>query len=583
MHRPLRLLGLLGCALAGFACTGNIDPGAGASNNGNGNTGPGGPGPGDPNKPGPMTPGNPMAGALADTSTVAGSNPLRRLTLLEYRNTVRDLLGVSADQVTLTGITSDQASGLSGFVRGGALTTGDDARAFMNAADGATKLIAGKLDTVLPCKPIPTGAAEQGTCIDQFIEKFGGRAFRRPVAPAEAMALRKLYDTQRSADVGATFEQAVSTLVSSILQSPAFLYHWELGPNAPLKDGNSVRYNPYEMASKLSYLFWATMPDDKLFGLAAQGGLSSPEQIATEAQRLLGDPRAKDAIQDFHFQWLEIAGLTDMPKDPGFTDYSPAVAKAMVNETNMFVSSVFFGPKPTLETLFTSSTSFVDAGLAKLYGATAGGAGMQQVDLNPTQRAGLLTQGSFLAVKSDADVTVPPRRGETVLHRALCIDLEIPPNIVVPAVKDPNPMQTTRQRFEEHSKDPCATACHSVIDPIGFAFEKYDAVGAYRTTENSQQVDSSGTVELPKSGKITFKDAIELSAILSKAPETRDCSIRQWLRYALGRREVDTENPSLAVLADSFQKSNYNLRDLLVSITKTRAFTHRALSAGEAQ
>jgi len=383
--------------------------------------------------------------------------------------------------------------------------------------------------------------------------------------------------------VGATFDQAVVTMIGTILQAPAFLYHWELGPNAPIKDGQAIRYNPYEMASKLSYLFWATMPDDKLFEVAGQGGLSSPDQIAAEAKRLLADPRAKDAIQDFHFQWLEIAGLVETPKAAAFTDYSPAVAQAMVNETNMFVDNVFFGQNPTLETLFTSSTSFVDAGLAKIYGAKATGSGMQQVTLDPTQRAGLLTQGSFLAVKSDPDVTVPPRRGETVLHRALCIDLEIPPNIVVPAVKDPNPMQTTRQRFEEHSKDPCATACHSIIDPIGFAFEKYDAVGAYRTMENGQMVDSSSSVELPKSGKVTFKDAIELSQILAKAPETRDCAVRQWLRYSLGRREVATEDPTLAVLADSFKTSNYNLRELLVSITKTRAFTHRALSAGEAQ
>jgi hypothetical protein len=582
MHRPLRLLGLLGCALAGFACTGSIDPGAGGSNSGNtGTTGP--TGNHNPNETGPMTPANPMAGALGDDGTVPGANPLRRLTLLEYKNTVRDLLGVSAGDISLAGITSDQASGLSGFVSGGALTTGDDARAFMNAADSATKLLAGKLGNILPCNPVPADMAGQSTCIDQFIDKFGSRAFRRPIGPMETMGLRKLYDAQRGADVGASFEEAVTTLVGSILQSPAFLYHWELGPNAPIKDGQVIRYNPYEMASKLSYLLWATMPDDKLFQLASQGGLQSPDQIATEAQRLLADPRAKSAVEDFHFQWLEIAGLTDMPKVPSFTNYSPAVAQAMVNETNMFVDSVFFGPKPTLETLFTSSASFADPGLAKLYGTTVSGTGMQPANLDPMQRAGLLTEGSFLAVKSDADVTVPPRRGETVLHRALCIDLQIPPNLVVPAVMDPNPMQTTRQRFEQHSKDACAAACHPIIDPIGFAFEKYDAVGAFRTTENGQQVDSSGTVMLPMSGQVTFKDAIELSSILSKAPETRDCSVRQWMRYALGRREEATEDPSVKVLADSFKTSGYNMRELLVAITKTRAFTHRALSAGEAQ
>src|SRR5439155_18068200 len=137
-----------------------------------------------------------------------------------------------------------------------------------------------------------------------FIDQFGLRAFRRPLAKAEADALRKLYQDQRGPTVGATFEQAVVTMVSTILQAPGFLYHWELGPNAPVRDGAVIRYNPYEMASRLSYLFWRTMPDDKLFGLAGQGGLTAPEQIATEARRLIADPRAKDAIADFHFQWL---------------------------------------------------------------------------------------------------------------------------------------------------------------------------------------------------------------------------------------------------------------------------------------
>jgi hypothetical protein len=584
MHRPLRLLGLMGCALAGFACTGNIDPGAGdPSNNGNNMGGTGSTGGTTKPPVGSMTPPDPMAGALADKDTVPGPNPLRRLTLLEYKNTVRDLLGIDGDQVSLAGLAGDQESSLSGFVKGSSLTTGNDARALMTSADAAAKLVQGNLTKVLPCNPVPSDAGGQDACVDKFIDQFGLRAFRRPLAKTEADALRKLYQDQRGPSVGATFEQAVTTMVSTILQAPAFLYHWEIGPTAPIHDGALVRYNPYEIASKLSYLFWSTMPDQKLFDLAKQGGLTAPDQIALEAKRLVMDPRAKEAIADFHFQWLEIAGLVDMPKDPSFKDYSPAVAKAMANETREFVSDVFFGAKPTLENLFTSTTSFVDPALAKIYGTSVAGTGMQKVTLDATQRAGILTQGSFLAVKADAGDSLPPRRGDAVLHRALCIDLEVPPNIIVPAVADPNPMQTTRQRFESHGSDMCAKACHAFIDPIGFAFENYDAVGAYRTTENNQKVDSSGTVELPISGKVSFKNAVELAGFLAKAPETRDCMVRQWMRYGLGRHELQTEEPSFKVLQQSFMTSGYNIRDMLVALTKTRAFTHRALSAGEAQ
>ena len=576
MHRPLRLLGLVSCALAGLGCTGNIDGGGATGPSGTGATG------GSVKPPiGPMTPDNPTAGALADKDTVPGKNPLRRLTLLEYQNTVRDLLGIDAGQVSLAGLAADQESSLSGFVKGSTLTTGQDARALMLSAEGAAKAVQGSLDKVLPCKTVPTAAAEQDACADKFIEQFGLRTFRRPLARNEQDALRKLYQDQKA--LGAPFDQAIVTLISTMLQSPAFLYHWEIGTTTPIRDGALVRYNPYEIASRLSYLFWSTMPDEKLFELASQGGLTAPDQIAAEAKRLVSDPRAKDAIADFHFQWLEIAGLEDMPKDPGFKDYSPAVARAMTAETRDFVADVFFGPKPTLENLFTSTTTFVDAPLAKIYGATVTGTGVQKVNLDPTQRAGLLTKGSFLAVGADAGDSLPPRRGNAVLHRALCIDLQVPPNIVVPAVADPNPMQTTRQRFEMHGMQDCAKSCHGFIDPIGFAFENYDAVGAYRTMENNQKVDASGTVDLPKSGTVTFKNAIELSTFLAKAPETKDCMVRQWARYGLGRREEATEDPSFKVLAQVFESSGYNLRDMLVAFTKTRMFTHRTLTAGEAQ
>jgi len=578
----------VGFALAGLGCTGTIDPSAGNSsgsgNNGTGATGGGSNGGGNmPPPTGPMTPGDPTKGALGDKDTVPGKNPLRRLTLLEYQNTVRDLLGIDAAQVSLAGLAGDQESSLSGFVKGSTLTTGQDARALMASADAAAKLVQGSLDKILPCKSVPTAAAEQDACADKFIEQFGLRAFRRPLAKSEIDALHKLYQDQRGPAVGAPFDQAIVTMISTILQSPMFLYHWEIGQTAPIHEGNLIRYNPYEIASKLSYMFWSTMPDETLFQLAGQGGLTAPEQIAAQAQRLVTDARAKDAISDFHFQWLEIAGLSDMPKDPSFKDYSPAVAKAMTEETKAFVADVFFGSKPTLETLFTSTTSFVDPGLAKIYGATASGTGMQKVTLDATQRSGLLTEGSFLAVGADAGDSLPPRRGNAVLHRALCIDLEVPPNIVVPAVADPNPMQTTRQRFEMHGTQDCAKACHSFIDPIGFAFENYDAVGSYRTKENNQNIDASGTVDLPKSGKVSFKNAIELSAFLAKAPETKDCMVRQWTRFALGRRELPSEEPSFKVLAQAFDASGYNLRDMLVALTKTRMFTHRAMTAGEAQ
>jgi hypothetical protein len=581
MIRPLRVLGVLGAALLGVGCTGAIDDGQGPSTPGD----PTHPGmPGKTVVPGSGAPKDPMAGSLDDSKAVPGVAPLRRLTNLEYQNTVRDLLGVDSGAVSVAGFGGDTDSALSGYFRGSKLTTGDDARALMKSTDEISQMAMSKLQALLPCSPIPTAAADQDACASKFITQFGLRAFRRPVSQAEAAKLTQLYKAQRSPDIGASFEQAIGALVGTILQTPYFLYHWELGPNAPTKDGALVRYNPYEMASRLSYLIWATMPDDKLFQDAAGGGLTSPEQIAAATKRLMADPKAKDALRDFHYQWLEISGLADMPKDASFTNYNPAVAKAMGVETAEFVSSVFLGPKATgkLETLFTSTTSFVDKNLAKIYGVNVTGDGAQEVTLDPNQRAGLFTQGSFLATKADSDTTLPPRRGNSILERALCIEIKMPDNIDIPPVADPNPMQTTRERFAVHGMAACAQGCHNIIDPIGFAFENYDATGAWRTTENNKPIDATGKLTLP-SGDITFNNAVGLVKELAKRPETADCMAKQWLRYAIRKRDDAGEEPSLKALQQTFKTSGYDMRELVVAVTKSRAFTHRTLSAGEAQ
>jgi hypothetical protein len=596
MSRPLRILAVLGAAGLALGCNGAIGPDRGGSGPGSsGGPGGGNPGPGGGSNPGPggTNPGtsggtsNPTMGMLDDSATVPGPATLRRLTLVEYQNTVRDLLGIEASAVGTKGLPSDQDSSLSGFFRGSALTTGTDARTFMNLSNSLGELAAGKVASLVPCNPIPTAAPAQEACADQFIDKFGLRAFRRPLSTDEKAALKKLYQTQRGADVGASFEQTIGTMVGAMLQTPYFLYHWELGPNAPLKDVKGdpkiARFNSYEMASRLSYLFWTSMPDDKLLEAAAAGKLNSPEEIGQAARRLLEDPRAKDAIADFHMQWLEVGSVAELQKDPSFANWTPAVAAAAAREVAEFASGVFLGPKADgkLESLIASPRSYLDAGLAKLYGVTGvTGTDMKEVDLSSANRAGIFTKAAFLATKADADLSIPPLRGDQLLKRAMCIHLVVPPTLPVPAVQEPSPDKTTRERYSVHSADQCARACHELIDPVGFAFENYDAVGAFRTTENNKPVDASGSLKLD-SGVINFKNAIELVTVLAKAPEVQSCMVKQWVRYGLKRHELDSETPSIKALEAGFKAANYDMRELLVALTKTRAFTHRALSEGE--
>jgi hypothetical protein len=501
--------------------------------------------------------------------------PLRRLTQLEYRNTVRDLLGLTAPVSGSAQLVGDSESQNAGYVRGGPITGGDDLRNLMSFATDAVG--SAKLETLLPCNPLPTAAPEQDACVAKFIPAFGKRAYRRPLSAHEVELVQNLYKAQRGPEVGASFEQAVSAVIGALLQAPQFLYHWELGPNAPTKDGALIRYNSWEVASRLSYLLWTTMPDDKLFAAAEADALRTPEQIAQQATRLLADPRAKDGLADFHLQWLEIGPLTEMPKDESLKNYSAAVAQSMLDETRDFTSGLFGDKGGGLADLLTSSSTTVDASTAKIYGVMGTG----KVSLDSTQRAGILTQLSFLTSHADTDQPHPIKRSDAILRRLFCMDLQVPANVEVPPVADPNPNQTTRERFDVHSQAPCARACHSMLDPIGFAFENYDAIGAYRTKDNNKPVDATGSTMLTTGDSLTFKNAVDLVGQMAKLQSVRDCMTKQWMRYMLGRREVDSEKPTVDTLNDLFAKSDYDLRKLLVGLTRSRSFTHRKLSAGE--
>ncbi|HXU83200.1 MAG TPA: DUF1592 domain-containing protein [Polyangia bacterium] len=570
MLRGLSVWCLLGAPLVAAGCTGTI--GADASGNG----GPSQIGPDGKPKP-PVGPeGKPGAGALSDKDTVPGAAPVRRLTRLEYDNTIRDLLGLGS---VTADFTADTESNTSGFARGGAIAVGDDARVMLAAGASVADQIGGKLGSLLPC-PVTAPAAEQDGCVTKFITQFGKRAYRRPLTAHETQLMQDLYKAQRAPDVGATFEQAMATLVGAIIQAPQFLYHWELGSNAPTKDGNLIKYNSYEIASKLSYLLWKTMPDDKLFEAADGDALATPEQIALQARRMLDDDKAKMGLADFHLQWSEIGDLVKIPKDDSIKDYNPDVAQAMINETRDFVTSTLLGKGPgTLQALLTSNQTVADARLAKIYGASASGTTPQPLTLDAKQRAGIFTLLAFLTAKADTGDSHPVKRGDTILRRTLCMEFKLPDN--VPPVADSTPGgATTRERFSMHSMMPCAT-CHVIIDPIGFAFEEFDAIGAYRTMDQGKKIDSTGTATTPGGATLKFNDAVDLMNQMAALPEVSDCLTTQWLRYMLGRREVAGETPSQKVILDEFKKANYDLKALLVALTRTRTFTHRSVSPGE--
>src|SRR6185436_10454398 len=430
--------GIVLLAIGCLACTGRIsedavsDPTSGTKPPGNGTmTG----GKGGTVTPPPMGPNAP------------GAAPLRRLTVREYNNTLRDLLGIAPASRDL-GV--DQDAG--GFAVGGPVTTSGDAARLLDAAEQLAAGAAAKIGTLVPCAPVPADAAAQGDCAKKFINQFGRRAFRRPLAPEEAADLFAVYSAHRGGDINQPFDQAIRSVVAAMLSSPFFLYRAEGANLPPVKEQGLVRFNPHELASRLSYTLWGSMPDDALFAEVDAGRLTTPEQIETQARRMLKDPKIADAIADFHLQWLYVDGLPkEPPKDPKFTAYTPQLVEAMLKETAAFANEVFAGDGK-LERLLTGTPSAIDPALAKLYGAP-----------DPTQRAGVLTQASFLAMHANAADTNPVRRGAVVLRRLLCNDVQPPVNMDVGQPKPPAPGLTTRERFAEHAENPCAT-CHKLTD-----------------------------------------------------------------------------------------------------------------------
>jgi hypothetical protein len=520
-----------------------------------------------------------------ETPNLAGAMPLRRLTIFEYNNTIRDLLGDGSSPASGGALSVDLPTAV-GFASGAKIVTSVDARQFLDLSTKLGEAAGAKLATLLPANcASPAANAEEG-CAKQFIKSFGLRAFRRPLVAAEEMDLYKLYAAQRAMPIGAPYLEAIRMVIAGMLQSPYFLYRWELG-TAPQMDGNLlVKFNSYEVASRLSYFFWASMPDTALFEAAGRNELQNPDRIAMEARRLMTDAKFKDGLRDFSLQWLAVGGLPTMEKDATFDKYSPEVGEAMLNETASFFSNLLMGKDATgkLEALYTSPQTTVSGPLAKLYGmGNATGDGDRPVTLPAGERAGILTQAAFLSAHADADYSHPVKRGVHALHNVFCIDIPGPDNVEVPPLAERKSGQTTRKRYEEAiaGKAICAS-CHDRINPVGFAFEQYDAVGQYRTTEDGQPVDASGTLSLT-SGEIRFKTGVEFAKQLPSLPEVRDCMSRQFLRYVMRRKEVKEEEGSFKEALEAFAKSNYDMRELLVATTKTRAFTHRQPQPGEGQ
>jgi Protein of unknown function (DUF1592)/Protein of unknown function (DUF1588)/Protein of unknown function (DUF1587)/Protein of unknown function (DUF1595)/Protein of unknown function (DUF1585) len=516
----------------------------------------------------------PAGGALCVTAEPVPT-PLRRLTRLEYNNTVRDLLAVNL--APADGFPPDEIAG--GFSNNASVLTISPllAEKYMDAAEALAAEAIKNLPALVPCDPTQAG---EDACARQFVQRFGRRAFRRPLAPAEIDRLMRAYAAGRA---DGAFASGVEAVIQTALQSPSFLYRVEFGGAARPGD-KLVPLTQHELATRLSYFLWGSMPDDALAAAADGGQLGTVEQIATQARAMLEDNRARRAVGEFYRQWLGLGALDTLTKDSAVhPEFTNELRGAMAAETQAFVEHVLWSSDRRLATMLSLPVGFVTAPLARLYGVPEpAGTTLQMVALEPSQRVGVLTQAGVLAVHALPNQSSPVARGKFVRERLLCQDMPPPPPDLMVTPPEVDPTRPTRERFAQHTQSAACSICHELMDPIGFGFESYDAIGRFRTTDGGRAVDDSGWIAKSTDLDGPFRGPRELADKLAGSAQVRDCVASQWFRYASGRFEGAGDACSLTPLRQAFGASGGNLQELLVALTQTESFlTRRALTPQE--
>ena len=570
------------CAVLGAAalagCTGQIGGGSLGLGTGSNITPSGSGGAGSVTGPGGTGSAGTNSTSMLPPATDPGRVTMHRLNLAEYDNTMRDLLGIKTHpSVDFNFPADDRGSDFDNTAD--VLTVSPLHLSSYNTA--ATALVAAALTDaterarLLSCDITAGGA----TCARTALEAFVPRAWRREATSAEIDSLMALVTMATSK--GDTAEAGLQLALRAALLSANFMYRPEIDP-VP----SSLTPHPlgeYELASRMSYFLWSSMPDDALFAAAKAGNLHVAANLTSEVSRMLADPKAQALVDNFAGQWLFIRLVDDAAPDPTlFPTFDASLRSAFKSETQMLFHEFAFNGLPA-DQMLTAPFTFANDRLAKFYGLPPVGSDqMTRVDLtNNTQRHGLLSQGGLLLVNSHSDRTSPVRRGKYVLSELLCTDIPPPPPTVnTKIVADTTGAKTLRQVLEAHVVDPSCASCHKLMDPIGFGMENYDAIGAYRTTDNSLPIDASGTLPSGES----FNGLAQLTPLIAKNPAFPKCLATKLYTYALGRGIVSDptqmDGVALTAMADAFVKGGLKFQDLVGGVITSAPFLNRRGEGG---
>jgi hypothetical protein len=512
----------------------------------------------------------------ADSPALVGRTGPRRLTNVEYDNTMHDLLGT--DQKLAAGFISEEAEGFDNIASALDVTP-SQYESYLNAAEtlAAEFFANAKLrDANVGCTP---SGIDGGACLDTFLRNFGTRVFRRTLLADEQDGLKRAYARARA--LGETEPAALQHVLVAMLASAPFLYRTELQASPP---GAALArpLDGYELASRLSYFLWSTLPDAELFRVAADRSLLQTDVLRQQLGRMLADPRAQAFVDNFAGQWLGIRTLAqhDVLNDV-YPEFDSPLRAAMIQEARSYFAEFLFQDR-SLDEFLRADLHFVDKRLAAHYGIpTPAQSGFARIAQRIGDRRGFLGLAAFLTLTSFAQRTSPTLRAKWILEQLLCSPVPPPPANVVAALegKDPASADATidnvRARLEQHRRDPACSGCHNLMDPMGLALESFDGIGKSRTRyDNGDVVDTHGI--LPDGTAVD--GPVALANVVANDPRFLRCVTQKVLTYALGRTLQDEPALIDATLA-SFRPAG-TLRALLEAVVSSAAFREQPSAGG---
>jgi Protein of unknown function (DUF1592)/Protein of unknown function (DUF1588)/Protein of unknown function (DUF1595)/Protein of unknown function (DUF1585)/Protein of unknown function (DUF1587) len=519
--------------------------------------------------------GSNSAGASAGAGTTTTLQPfspaaesLHRLTKSQFENSMTALLG----NVTLGDLDDDSYIG--GFATVGAgsvVTSPDGVQDYQIAVDAALDQVFAdttRRAKLLGCTP---KTPLDNACSQTFVTTFGRLAWRRPLTDAQIQRETKL--AMDAATLLSDPYGGLKIVASAILQSPYFLYRSERGTPVPgFTDRN--QYTPYELASKLSFFLWNSTPDSALLDAAESGALATAAGVSAQVDRLLASPQGHEAIVNFAREFMRTDNLPAMAKDATtYPSFSPTLSAAMGTEVLSLWENATFESDSNALDLFTTQQTFVNKELGAMYGLDTSGLSattFSQVTLPASQeRSGLLTTAAMLSLQGTQIEGSPTLRGRFIRQQFQCLQIPEPPPGIVTTLPDVGPgVFTKRQKMATHESQPVCAACHGLMDPVGFALEHFDAIGAYRATDSGLPIDTTGSMD----GQ-PFAGSVDMGKILAASPDTAPCMVKNLYTYAVGHQVPDTEQIVVSDLSSSFSAAGNRLRGLILKIVASDGFT----------